>query len=153
MVPRSYFHCLTLSFLLIPPLIFASYLLAAFPNPPETINVHPSLASLPRGAKSWQIYPEDFYEGGEYVQFPHGRVRYWLIGPENGKKVCLQALIRAAAAIVDLGLASQQVVLIHGLSIPAIVWKDIAPRLAAKGYRVLLYGSSHNPRLPLASLT
>ncbi|KAG6373926.1 Alpha/Beta hydrolase protein [Boletus reticuloceps] len=32
-----------------------------------------------------------------------------------------------------------QVVLIHGLSIPAIVWKDVAPVLASRGYRVLLY--------------
>lgn len=31
-------------------------------------------------------------------------------------------------------------VLIHGLSIPAIIWKDVAPNLAARGYRVLLYG-------------
>ena len=34
-----------------------------------------------------------------------------------------------------------QLVLIHGLSIPAIVWKDVAPILAARGFRVLLYGS------------
>ncbi|KAF8549951.1 alpha/beta-hydrolase [Imleria badia] len=30
-------------------------------------------------------------------------------------------------------------VLIHGLSVPAIVWKDVAPVLASRGYRVLLY--------------
>ena len=24
---------------------------------------------------------------GAYAQLPHGRVRYWLIGPEDGKKV------------------------------------------------------------------
>ena len=34
-----------------------------------------------------------------------------------------------------------QIVLIHGLSIPAIVWKDVAPVLAARGFRVLLYGT------------
>ncbi|XP_006456887.1 hypothetical protein AGABI2DRAFT_154349 [Agaricus bisporus var. bisporus H97] len=117
MVSSPYYHCLTLSLLLVPPLIFGTYLLVAFPSPPETLSLHPSLASLPRHAKSWQIYPEDFYEGGSYVSFPQGRMRYWLLGPENGKKV----------------------VLIHGLSIPAIVWKDIAPRLVARGYRVLLY--------------
>ena len=33
-----------------------------------------------------------------------------------------------------------QIVLIHGLSIPAIIWKDVAPVLAARGFRVLLYG-------------
>ena len=30
----------------------------------------------------------------------------------------------------------------HGLSIPAIIWKDVAPQLAAKGFRVLVYGTS-----------
>jgi hypothetical protein len=30
-------------------------------------------------------------------------------------------------------------VLIHGLSIPSMVFKDVAPVLASKGYRVLLY--------------
>ncbi len=33
-----------------------------------------------------------------------------------------------------------QVILIHGLSIPSIIWRDVAPTLAANGYRVLLYG-------------
>jgi len=46
-----------------------------------------------------------------------GRVRYWVFGPEDGTKV----------------------VLIHGLSVPAITWKDVAPPLASKGYRVLTY--------------
>lgn len=89
MVSSPYYHCLTLSLLLVPPLIFGTYLLVAFPSPPETLSLHPSLASLPRHAKSWQIYPEDFYEGGSYVSFPQGRMRYWLLGPENGKKVRL----------------------------------------------------------------
>lgn len=40
-----------------------------------------------------------------------------MIGPEDGEKV----------------------VFIHGLSIPAIIWKDVAPVLASRGYRVLLY--------------
>jgi hypothetical protein len=35
--------------------------------------------------------------------------------------------------------------LIHGLSIPAIVWKDVAPTLAARGFRVLLYGIFTQP--------
>lgn len=33
-----------------------------------------------------------------------------------------------------------QVILINGLSIPAIIWRDVAPTLATSGYRVLLYG-------------
>ena len=38
-----------------------------------------------------------------------------------------------------------QVVLIHGLSVPAIVWKDVAPVLVARGFRVLLYGIFTQP--------
>jgi pimeloyl-ACP methyl ester carboxylesterase len=91
--------------------------MAAFPPPPGTVYIHPSLECLPATSKSWTIYPEDFYPGGGYATFPNGKVRYWLLGPENGKKV----------------------VLIHGLSIPAIIWKDVAPVLAARGCRVLLY--------------
>jgi len=45
------------------------------------------------------------------------QVRYWLLGPEAGEKI----------------------ILIHGLSIPSLIWKDVAPTLASRGYRVLLY--------------
>ncbi|KAJ3501333.1 hypothetical protein NLJ89_g9379 [Agrocybe chaxingu] len=117
MVASSPYHCLTLSLLIIPPILLTTYFFAAFPTPPAPIFIHPSLASLPPTSKSWEIYPEDFYPGGGYAEFPTGRVRYWLLGPEKGKKV----------------------VLIHGLSIPAIIWKDVAPTLASRGYRVLLY--------------
>ncbi|KAF8632813.1 hypothetical protein AX15_001674 [Amanita polypyramis BW_CC] len=48
---------------------------------------------------------------------PSVQVRYWLLGPKEGQKV----------------------VLIHGLSIPAIIWRDVAPSLSTSGYRVLLY--------------
>ncbi|KAH7923621.1 alpha/beta-hydrolase [Leucogyrophana mollusca] len=98
------------------PLLFASYFYASFPPNPETV-IHPSLSSLPRSSPSWDIYPEDFYPGGAYATFSYGKVRYWLLGPEDGQKV----------------------VLIHGLSIPSIIWKDVAPLLASHGYRVLLY--------------
>ncbi|RDB19990.1 hypothetical protein Hypma_013074 [Hypsizygus marmoreus] len=111
------FQCLTLSLLIIPPILITTYLLAAFPHPPEPIFLHKSLASLPPDAKSWSIYPENYYPGGAYVSLPFGRMRYWLLGPEKGKKV----------------------VLIHGLSIPAIIWRDVAPQLASRGYRVLVY--------------
>ncbi|KAI6166440.1 Alpha/Beta hydrolase protein [Pisolithus thermaeus] len=90
------------------------YLLISFPYPPTPPVVHASLSTVPQ---AWSVYSEDFYPGGDYVSFPHGRVRYWLMGPEDGDKV----------------------VLIHGLSIPSIVWKNFAPILASHGYRVLLY--------------
>ncbi|KAG6836090.1 hypothetical protein H0H93_011502, partial [Arthromyces matolae] len=116
-MPPSPFQFLTLSLLVIPPLLIATYLLSVFPYPPEPVFVHKSLASLPGDAKSWSIYPEDFYTGGAYVTLPYGRVRYWMLGPERGHKI----------------------VLIHGLSIPAMIWKEVAPELATRGYRVLVY--------------
>ncbi|KAG6809859.1 hypothetical protein H0H92_014387 [Tricholoma furcatifolium] len=111
------FQFLTFSLLLVPSLLIATYFLAAFPHPPEPVYVHKSLASLPIDAKSWSIYPETFFSGGAYVSLPYGRVRYWVLGPEAGQKV----------------------VLIHGLSIPSIIWRDVAPELASRGYRVLVY--------------
>ncbi|ETW84168.1 hypothetical protein HETIRDRAFT_146780 [Heterobasidion irregulare TC 32-1] len=111
------FQCLTLSLLILPPLFLATYFLAQFPHAPEVSFIHPSLASLPRSSKTWEIYSEDFYDGGAYIKLPFGTVRYWLIGPENGKKI----------------------VLIHGLSVPAMIWRDVAPALASNGFRVLLY--------------
>lgn len=53
------------------------------------------------------------------------QTRYWLFGPETGRKV----------------------VLIHGLSVPSLIWKRIAPELAKKGARVLVYGECTRPRL------
>ncbi|KAF9002318.1 Alpha/Beta hydrolase protein [Cyathus striatus] len=119
------------------PLISLSLLLVLLPplyklstTSSEPLYVHPGLSSLPRTSKSWEVYPEDFYEGGSYVRLPWGRVRYWVLGPEDGRKI----------------------VLIHGLTIPAIVWKGVATALAKKGYRVLVYdlygrGYSDAPRM------
>ncbi|KAI0268094.1 alpha/beta-hydrolase [Gloeopeniophorella convolvens] len=111
------YQCLTLSLLLIPPLLLISYFFAQFPHAPQGYSVHPSLASLGPETKAKDIYPEDYYTGGAYVSLPFGRVRYWLMGPENGKKI----------------------VLIHGLSVPSLIWKDVAPALASRGFRVLMY--------------
>ncbi|KAF5333580.1 hypothetical protein D9611_002839 [Ephemerocybe angulata] len=117
---RSPVHCMSLTVLVLPLVLAVAYLLAAFPSPPAPITVHQSLASLPQTSRSWTIYPEDFYPGGAYAELPYGKVRYWLMGPEKGRKI----------------------VLIHGLSIPAIIWKDVAPALASNKYRVLVYGAS-----------
>lgn len=46
----------------------------------------------------------------------------------------------AFLSLSRLSYSLLQVVLIHGLSVPAIIWKDIAPRLVEKGFRVLMYG-------------
>ncbi|PCH40703.1 alpha/beta-hydrolase [Wolfiporia cocos MD-104 SS10] len=103
--------------LALPAAVFFGYFLTAFPHRCTSTPAQPSLASLPADSPSWDIYPEDFYEGGAYARLPQGTVRYWLIGPENGERI----------------------VLIHGLSVPAIIWKEIAPQLAQNGFRVLLY--------------
>ena len=60
---------------LVPSLILFIRFLAIFPLPmEENVAVYPSLASLPKESRSWSIYPEDFYEGGDYVRLPFGRV-------------------------------------------------------------------------------
>ncbi|EIM88616.1 alpha/beta-hydrolase [Stereum hirsutum FP-91666 SS1] len=117
MAGSSPLHILTLALLALPPFFLATYFFAQFPNPPEIPYAHPSLASLPKDHKSWQIYDEDFYANGSYVLLPYGRVRFWILGPESGQKV----------------------ILINGLSIPAIIWKDVAPALVSNGFNVLLY--------------
>ncbi|THU81870.1 alpha/beta-hydrolase [Dendrothele bispora CBS 962.96] len=81
------------------------------------IFIHPALDILPLTCNSWKIYPEDIYPGGGYLDTDFGKVRYWLFGPETGIKI----------------------VLIHGLSLPSLIWKHIAPSLASHGFRVLVY--------------
>ena len=67
-------HYLPLLLLSVPSLLLAFRLLVTFPLPPGPIAVYPSLASLPNNSRSWLIYPENFYEGGNYANFPFGRV-------------------------------------------------------------------------------
>jgi hypothetical protein len=43
------------------------------------------LAKLKKRAH--EIYPADLYEHGHSVELPKGRVKYWLMGPEEGKRV------------------------------------------------------------------
>ncbi|VDB99755.1 unnamed protein product [Peniophora sp. CBMAI 1063] len=118
MTPNHHsWHGVILAFVTLPPVLFALYFFSQFPRVPDAIEIHPSLASLSASHRVVQIYPEDIYEGGAYFDTPHGRTRYWLVGPQKGKKV----------------------VLIHGLSIPSIVWKDVVAVLTGKGYRVLVY--------------
>ncbi|KAG8690906.1 hypothetical protein FRC11_008205 [Ceratobasidium sp. 423] len=64
-----------------------------------------------------EIYPADIYGPGHTVELTKGQVKYWLLGPEEGKRV----------------------VLIHGISIPSLIWKEVATRLSKTGFRVLLF--------------
>ncbi|CAK5276984.1 unnamed protein product [Mycena citricolor] len=123
---------LTYLLLLVPPLIVSLYLLTSFPTPPSRRPaVHPGLSSLAVDTRARRIYTEDWLEEGGWADLPLGRTRYWFVGPKNGKKL----------------------VLIHGLSVPALIWSPFLPHLlsAAPRHRILLYdlygrGYSDAPR-------
>ncbi|KAK6978180.1 Alpha/Beta hydrolase protein [Favolaschia claudopus] len=111
--------------------LLACHALSASPPPSNRLPTptDPGLASLPPDSRAREIYPEDWVKGGKYVQLPMGRVRYWLVGPPNGKKITL----------------------IHGLSLPSFVFQHLIPILTAANYQVLVYdlygrGYSDAPR-------
>jgi hypothetical protein len=64
-------------------------------------------------------YPPDALPGARDVDSPYGTTRVYEWGPEDGPKVLL----------------------IHGISTPSIALADLAHRLVAKGYRVMLFGT------------
>lgn len=68
-------HGMLLALVTLPPVLFALYFFSQFPRVPDTIEIHPSLASLGASHRVLQIYPEDLYEGGAYFDTPYGRVR------------------------------------------------------------------------------
>ncbi|PSR76101.1 hypothetical protein PHLCEN_2v8689 [Hermanssonia centrifuga] len=86
MASSAALQCLVL---VLPAVVIVLYVLTAFPHTPESLVLHPSLSSLPHDCRSWQIYPDDFFDGGAYAAFPLGRVRYWLLGPQDGSRVRL----------------------------------------------------------------
>ncbi|ORY62066.1 Alpha/Beta hydrolase protein [Pseudomassariella vexata] len=62
-------------------------------------------------------YPPDVLPGGRDVPTSYGSIRVFEWGPENG----------------------QQVLLVHGISTPAIALGDLAHELVGRGYRVMLF--------------
>ncbi|EOQ99524.1 hypothetical protein E3P77_03384 [Wallemia ichthyophaga] len=64
-----------------------------------------------------EVYPPDAFPGGGDVRLPHGRIKYYILGPQEGEKI----------------------VLVHGFSSPCIIWRELAVSLAGAGYRVLMY--------------
>lgn len=58
----------------IPPLLLLIYLVTQFPRPQESLHIYPSLASVPRSNRVWEIYNEDYFPGGGYAVLPYGRV-------------------------------------------------------------------------------
>ncbi|PWN46631.1 alpha/beta-hydrolase [Violaceomyces palustris] len=76
-------------------------------------------------------YPHDIFPGGKFVNTPFGKIRYYEFGPEDGNKLLL----------------------VHGISTPAPVWKEMVPGLIAAGHRLLIFdlygrGYSDTPMVP-----
>jgi hypothetical protein len=72
---------------ILPTIYFAWRYLFPFPASAKSPQKDYSLSSLPLDSRHWEIFPEDFYGQGEYVELPHGRVKFWILGPDEGKKV------------------------------------------------------------------
>ena len=116
-----YPHILPAAAALISTLGLTCYLLLN--QTPSVLNYIPSpriqLSSLSKEEIAALPYPPDFYPGGRWVKTPHGTIRVYEFGPETGKKVLL----------------------IHGISSPCYVFRDLAWRLADEGgCRVMLFG-------------
>jgi hypothetical protein len=84
-----------------------------------------------------ELYPPDIHGPGEYVDLPHGRTRYWIVGPETGQKVSCDC---HAICSIATRLTAVQVILICGLSVPSIIWHHVGQILAKNGLRALIYG-------------
>ncbi|KAF9516790.1 hypothetical protein BS47DRAFT_605439 [Hydnum rufescens UP504] len=113
---------------------WALHVLTTVP-PMAKLRISPGLASVPPGPEKElisRIYPEDLFgPDGSYVSLPYGVVKYALSGPKDGRKV----------------------VLIHGLSVPSVIFKDVASLLVRDGFYVLTYdlygrGYSDAPEVP-----
>jgi hypothetical protein len=94
--------------------------LKAFTGSLTTAKSKPIPPPKPRKEELAQLpYPPDALPGARDVDSPYGVTRVYEWGPETGPKVLL----------------------IHGISTPSIALADLAHRLVAKGYRVMLFGT------------
>jgi hypothetical protein len=64
-------------------------------------------------------YPLDIFPGGRDVETPYGSIRVFEWGPDGGRKVLL----------------------VHGISTPAMSLGGLAEELVEKGCRVMLFGT------------
>jgi hypothetical protein len=73
--------------------------------------IHPSLETLVVADNSrlaelkkhaHEIYPADLYGPGHSVELTKGRVKYWLIGPEEGKRVCFFCFVLKICSLFHL---------------------------------------------------
>lgn len=72
--PSSFLRIVGYALFSIPPFLLLIYLATQFPRPQEPLHIHPSLASVPRSNRVWEIYDEDYFPGGGYAPLPYGRV-------------------------------------------------------------------------------
>lgn len=80
------------------------------------------ILSLPSHEQKRLPYPPDMLPGARDVLSPCGSIRVYEWGPETGRKVLL----------------------IHGISTPAVALSSIAEELVRNGCRVMLFGRYHN---------
>ena len=66
---------ITLTLLVLPPLVLVIGLFIRFPAP-TALTIYPSLQSLPPASRIWSVFPDTYYDGGAYVTFPNGKVRF-----------------------------------------------------------------------------
>jgi hypothetical protein len=76
-------------------------------------------ASLSREEIDNLPYPPDMFPGGRDIETPYGSIRVFEWGPEDGRKVLL----------------------VHGISTPAMSLGGLAEELVEKGCRVMLFGT------------
>ena len=92
--------------------------------PLAKLKIAPGIASLPPGPEKERIlnvYPEDVYgPDGGYISLPYGRVKYALSGPKDGRKVISVPFLLRTIFLTDINV---KVVLIHGFSMPSIMYK------------------------------
>jgi len=97
----------------------SSYLLLNRVLPSHIPSPRTKLSSLTEDEIAKLPYPPTLYPGGRWVQTPHGTIRVYEFGPEDGRKVLF----------------------IHGISTPCCIFRDLAWRLVeGGGCRVLLFG-------------
>lgn len=75
-----------------PVLVSLAYLLSEPLPPPRKLVIHPAISKLSDDGSELrrlyaEAYPEDFFEGGGYANLPFGKIKYFVLGPEDAPKV------------------------------------------------------------------
>ena len=78
--------------LFVPAAAYLLHRLTTLPRPKNHIKVSPGLASVPAGTLKTRIdelYPENLLGEAFYADLPYGKTKFTLLGPEDGRKVCI----------------------------------------------------------------